>query len=72
MVRLPDLLTKKSAVQREALLNDLVGERSKEEDKGVIDVIDWLIENYIWEVNFVKPLFICQGPQVSEKPDLRQ
>jgi len=40
MVRLPDLLTKKSAVQRGALLNDLVSERSKEVDKGIFDIID--------------------------------
>jgi hypothetical protein len=64
--------TKKSAIQRGALLNDLVRERSKEADEGIFDVIDWLIENYIWEANFVKPLFKWQDPQVSEKPVLRQ
>jgi hypothetical protein len=39
-VRLPDLLTKKSAMQRGALLNDLVKERSKEVDKGIFDIMD--------------------------------
>jgi hypothetical protein len=48
---------KKNTVQRGALLNDLDSGGSKEAIR-VFDVIDWIIENYIWAINLVKPLFI--------------
>jgi hypothetical protein len=42
---LAGILPKKSAVQRGGLLNDLDLEGSKEADKEIFDVINWLIEH---------------------------